>query len=257
MPLSFLEPNGNNPFKTQLKLRIRELDWAVKITTGFSDRFKQLLLLSKYRKFRKFTLVGKLGYVDSLLLAKKFRNVEGTVVECGVWRGGMIAGMASVLGDDKEYFLLDSFEGLPPAKDIDGKAALRYQKDVNSPVYYDNCKAEIEYAEKAMKLAGVHKAHFIKGWFNETLPQLSLDPKLCPISILRLDADWYESTFLCLSHLYPLVAEHGVIIIDDYYAYDGCSRAVHDYLSKNKLPVRIDKTKSGTCYIVKTSEGAP
>lgn len=232
------------------------MDLAVKIITDISDRFTQLTFLRTYHKFRKYTLVGKLGYVDSLLLAKKFRNVEGTVVECGVWRGGMIAGMASVLGEAKEYFLLDSFEGLPPAKDIDGKAALRYQKDVTSPFYYDNCKAEIAYAEKAMTLAGVHTAHFIKGWFNETLPQLALDPKICPISILRLDADWYESTFLCLSYLYPLVAEQGLIIIDDYYAYDGCCRAVHDYLSKNKLPVRIDKTKSGTCYIVKTSEGA-
>ena len=149
--------------------------------------------------------------------------------------------------------MLDSFEGLPPAKGIDGKAALSWQKDVTSPFYYDNCKAEISYAEKAMKLAGANEAHFIKGWFNETLPQLSSDSNLSPISILRLDGDWYESTFLCLSYLYPLVAEQGLIIIDDYYTWDGCARAVHDYLSNNKLPVRINKTKSGTCYIVKTS----
>jgi O-methyltransferase len=182
---------------------------------------------------------------------KKFRNVDGTVVECGVWRGGMIAGIASLLGDAKKYFLLDSFEGLPPAKDIDGQAAVKWQKDVTSPTYYDNCKAELLYAEAAMKLAGANKAHFIKGWFNETLPQLSSDPNFSPISILRLDSDWYESTFQCLSYLCPLVAEGGLIIIDDYYTWDGCARAVHDYLSINKLPLRISQTKSGTCYIVK------
>ena len=44
---------------------------------------------------------------------------------------------------------------------------------------------------------------------------------------------------VCLEHLAPLVAEEGVIIVDDYYAWDGCARAVHDYLSRQDLPYRI------------------
>jgi hypothetical protein len=27
-----------------------------------------------------------------------------------------------------------------------------------------------------------------------------------PIAVLRLDGDWYESTMLCLEHLWPLVS---------------------------------------------------
>ena len=57
--------------------------------------------------------------------------------------------------------------------------------------------------------------------------------------MLRLDGDWYDSTMQCLEALVPLVAEGGTIIIDDYYAWDGCARAVHDYLSRNDLPYRI------------------
>lgn len=194
-------------------------------------------------------------YIDNLVLTKKYGNIAGSIVECGVWRGGMIAGVAKLLGDRK-YFLLDSFEGLPAAKQLDGEKAVDWQKDVSSPKYYDNCKAEIEYAKKAMQLAGAKNVEFVKGWFNETLPGLVKNPSLAPISILRLDGDWYESTIDCLTHLYPVVAEGGLIIIDDYYMWDGCARAVHDYLSANKLPVRIRQSNIGTCFLIKPAVSA-
>lgn len=189
-------------------------------------------------------------YIDNLAIIEKYGTAQGSIVECGVWRGGMIAGVAKLLGDRK-YYLLDSFEGLPAPKQLDGAKAVEWQKDVNSPKYYDNCRAEIEFAKKAMELAGAKNAEFVKGWFNETLPDLVKDPALAPISILRLDGDWYESTLECLSHLYPLVAEGGLIIIDDYYMWDGCARAVHDYLSINKLPIRIRQSNIGTCFLIK------
>ncbi|HEY4797855.1 MAG TPA: TylF/MycF/NovP-related O-methyltransferase, partial [Bacteroidia bacterium] len=71
------------------------------------------------------------------------------------------------------------------------------------------------------------------------------------ISILRLDGDWYDSTMDCLTNLYDEVQVGGVIIIDDYYTWDGCSRAVHDFLSKRNLVVKVKQNESGVCYIVK------
>ena len=29
------------------------------------------------------------------------------------------------------------------------------------------------------------------------------------------------------------------MILDDYYAWDGCARAAHDYLSHNDIPYRL------------------
>lgn len=63
-------------------------------------------------------------YVENLRLARWVGQVRGSIIECGTWRGGMIAGIADVLGRDRRYYLFDSFEGLPPAKEIDGAAAL-------------------------------------------------------------------------------------------------------------------------------------
>ena len=67
--------------------------------------------LSKlYEKYKTETMLGPDEYVTNLALAASV-SVAGCVIECGVWRGGTMAGMAEVLGADREYFLFDSFQG--------------------------------------------------------------------------------------------------------------------------------------------------
>jgi O-methyltransferase len=98
-------------------------------------------------------------------------------------------------------------------------------------------------------------AHFslIKGWFDETIPTFK-PPE--PIAVLRLDADWSESTLTCLKHLYPHVAPGGVVIIDDYWAWDGCARAVHEFVFKHALGgvPRIRQYENDVYHFVKPSE---
>jgi O-methyltransferase len=200
-----------------------------------------------FQEFASFTMIPRESYIDNLLLSLRVKELRGDIVECGVWRGGMIAGIAKMLGKDRNYYLFDSFEGLPEAKAIDGEAALSWQKNIDSPGYYDNCKAEIDFARKAMELANV-PYECIKGWFNDTLPTFH---PANSISLLRLDADWYDSTMTCLKYLYPQVVNKGIILIDDYYFWDGCSKAVHDYLSEIRSPSRIYSSPNGVAYIVK------
>lgn len=204
-----------------------------------------------YNKFRDFTMIDKLFFFDNLILSNSINSIDGCIVECGVWRGGMIAAAYEYSNKKRNCILFDSFEGLPVVKENDGQAAKIWQ-ETNNGVGLDNCKAEISFATKAMELANSKKHKMIKGWFDKTTANYNFEE---PIAILRLDGDWYDSTMVCLENLYPLVAENGLIIIDDYHAWDGCSRAIHDYLSKNNLPLRISQTKNGVCYIVNTKEG--
>ena len=202
-----------------------------------------------HKKFKEFSMVSRQDYIDCLKLVSKFKGISGSIIECGVWRGGMIAGIAELMGNNRQYYLFDSFEGLPDAKEIDGETAIAWQADKESAIYYDNCKAEIEWAQRAMELAKVSdKTSIIKGWFDETVPQFKTDE---PIAVLRLDGDWYDSTMVCLEHLFPKVATGGLIILDDYYSWDGCSKALHDYLSKYKRPERIIQAYSWGCYLIK------
>jgi len=206
-----------------------------------------------YIIFKDYTMTPINRFVRNLTLVNHFRNVEGCVIECGTWRGGMIGGIAKTLGDKRQYFLFDSYEGLPVPTSADGGKAFRWQNDKESPGYYDNCSAEMSFAENAMKLSGVSDYKIIKGWFSETLPLFGKD---IPIAVLRLDGDWYESTMQCLENLYDLVVPGGLIIIDDYYAWDGCASAVHDFLSRNNLPDRISQWENDICYMVKSKKEA-
>ncbi len=207
-------------------------------------------LRSLFRKYRDFTMIAEAPFIENLLLCREFAHVPGCVVECGVWRGGMIAAIAEVLGPDRRYYLLDSFEGLPRAEEIDGPSALAWQADKKDPSYYDNCRAEPRFAERAMTMSGAKHHTLVPGWFSETLPRLDLREE---IAVLRLDGDWYESTMTCLTRLVPSVKRGGVVIIDDYYAWDGCAKAVHDYFSRNSLPARLQRTsRSGVCFFEKT-----
>jgi len=110
-----------------------------------------------------------------------------------------------------------------------------------------NCTADEADARAAMQKAGINDPVIMKGWFNETLPGANFPDG---IAILRMDADWYDSTMDIFIHLFEKVNPNGLILIDDYYTWDGCTRAVHDYLSQNQRPERIC-TYGGVCYVLK------
>jgi hypothetical protein len=82
---------------------------------------RAITFLRLHNKYRDSTMASASDFWHNLLIVDQRRHVKGCIVECGVWQGGMIAGIAEVLGADREYFLFDSFEGLPPAGTMDGE----------------------------------------------------------------------------------------------------------------------------------------
>ena len=228
-------------------MRINEIINRLDSRIGLTSKTRALNRI--YASYRDYTMVFRDHYVDNLRLAEAAADLAGDVVECGVWKGGMIAGISEILGPQRKYFLFDSFEGLPEAKKIDGDAARNWQANKDSPEYLENCAIDARFAFEAMKIAKVD-FECIKGWFENTLPAFE---GTTAINLLRLDADWYDSTISCLEHLFPKVVEGGVVLIDDYYTWSGCSRAVHDYLSATKSPSRISQSPSGVAYLIKRS----
>ena len=188
-------------------------------------------------------------YAANLELAEQIESLPGAIVECGVWRGGMIAGLAEVLGPERDYYLYDSFQGLPPAQAVDGPQATAWQQDKTSPFYFDNCNATQAEAVATLARSPARHVHITPGWFHETVSSF---PQTQSIALLRLDGDWYESTMVCLEHLFPRVAAGGLIIIDDYLTWEGCARAVHDYLSRTQSTARVREHPANQSYIIKT-----
>ena len=194
-----------------------------------------------YDHFVDYTMIPKHTYINNLKLIEQFKGIEGDIVECGVWKGGMMAGIASLFHftlnqKQRFYSLFDSFEGLPKVDLIDGLNAKQWQENITDPGYHDNCSADISFAKQVMSISGVDRVFYSinKGWYKDTLPGFNQD-----IAILRLDSDWYQPTMECLENLYDKVVPGGVIILDDYYVWEGCSKAVHKFLSNIESKDRI------------------
>jgi SAM-dependent methyltransferase len=222
------------------------------IMLNFKNYFKKIIHLKEWLIFKKieaYTMVGheKLYFVYDISSKIEQRGITGSVVECGVWKGGTAAVMASVIKkykSQRSVWLFDSFEGLPkPSKD-DGEDALKqYQNDRGLSKVTDVYEA---FAKLSLPLNNV----FIrKGWFEETLTPNSKE--IGPIALLRLDSDWYQSTKICLETLYDQVVDGGYIVIDDYYAWPGCKKAVDEFIELNKLTVSIKSAGGKAVYFVK------
>jgi O-methyltransferase len=200
-----------------------------------------------YEKYKSKTMLGHDHYVTNLALCASV-TAGGCVVECGVWKGGTSAGMAEVLGPERDYFLFDSFQGHVDPQPVDGPAAVAWKRDTNGPWYFDNAVVGPEEADAAMQLAGVKRYHLIRGWFKDTLT--GFQPP-SPIAVLRIDCDWYDGTMTCLRALFPYVAKDGILIADGYPDWDGYARAIHEYLTEYEGMARIRQFQGGLYYIVK------
>lgn len=218
-----------------------------KMTSWSCRNLLQRRCRSIYRKFKPYTMLPRDTFINNLILADRFKEIDGAIVECGVWRGGAIAGIASLLADKRDYHLFDSFEGMPPAQEIDGDTAKRWGQEISSPLYYDKVRGSERFALEAMKKSGCASFFIHKGWFADTLKDSGIEK----IAILRLDADWYNSTLPCLIHLFPKLARGGIMIIDDYHTFSGCSRAVHKYFADNSLSEKIRQLNNDVCFVIK------
>lgn len=185
------------------------------------------------------------------------QQVPGAFVECGVWRGGSAGVMGLALksmSDNRQLHLFDSFEGLPEPGPDDGNAAKDYSggraEGRLSPI--SKCDATLEHVQtflfQQLKL-NPSRIQFHIGWFQQTVPTTA--PALGPLAMLRLDGDWYESTRICLEHLYPKLSRGGVIILDDYYCWEGCKKATDEYRQAHSITAPIVRVDIDCCYWIK------
>lgn len=199
--------------------------------------------LKIYQQVQPYTLTGP-ERVFSLIEAVKYlhhNQINGALVECGVWKGGSAMAMALTLQElaapPRELYLYDTFAGMtaPTAVDVNWngtKAEERFRK-LDRGTHNEWVYAPLEAVQKAM--ASTHypreKIHYIKGKVEETIPQIVP----ATIALLRLDTDWYESTYHELKHLFDRVQKGGVIIIDDYGHWQGARQATDEFLAQANI----------------------
>jgi O-methyltransferase len=166
------------------------------------------------------------------------RKISGAVVECGVWRGGSVMAVARTLrrlgNTSRDLYLYDTFAGMTAPDEMDrhydGRSAEETMSinDPSSKNMSEWCKADLGLVRRNVESTGYppERLRYIEGPVEQTIPH-SLPGS---IALLRLDTDFYASTRHELQHLYPLIPSGGVVIIDDYGAWQGARRAVDEFL---------------------------
>ena len=211
----------------------------------FDEDYREVI-----RAVRPYTMTGN-GKLHALITATRYVHrfqVPGSVVECGVWRGGSMHAVARTLtalgAQDRDLYLYDTFEGMtePGDKDRrhDGKPAAQILDgtDKTARVWAVASLEDVQAGFATVPYPS-ERVHYVKGPIEQTIPAQMPDQ----IAILRLDTDWYESTAHEFEHLYPRLVSGGVLMIDDYGFWKGSREATDEFMERTGerlLLVRMD-----------------
>ena len=231
-------------------------DMQFKMARNHIDLFSAVAgetFMAIYDHVRPFTMLSIERLYDLYLSVRYVDQAEiaGCVLEVGVWKGGALGtAILSNISSERRVVGFDTFEGhfIPPKDEIDIRGhnmrerwiELQTQGQTWASANYEDC---LEFLES---LEGAANIELVKGDAKETLEHW--DPE--PISILRIDCDWYAESRVALEILWPHLARGGVAIFDDYGHLDGQRRAVDEYFSTR--PVKFTHVDSSCLSIVKT-----
>jgi 2-polyprenyl-3-methyl-5-hydroxy-6-metoxy-1,4-benzoquinol methylase len=198
-----------------------------------------------------FTMIGKarMRNLREAVQTILRENVQGDLLEAGVWRGGACIYMRGILkayGEtSRRVWVADSFAGLPPP---DSK---KYPPDKGDIYHtFNELVVPVEQVRANFESYGLldEQVKFLKGWFKDSLRRAPVRQ----LALLRLDADMYESTIQILEAMYWRVSPGGFVIVDDYILA-GCREAVHDFRDQHNIQSQLMKVDGTATYWRKPS----
>jgi hypothetical protein len=159
------------------------------------------------------------------------RDVPGSFLECGVWKGGsMMAAALSLLEKgitDRDLYLFDTYGPIPAPSDADvdvhGKDAIHgWEAYMQQQPFTAIAEVRDNLATTGYPM---ERVHLVAGLVEDTLP--SQAPQ--QVAVLRLDTDYYASTRHELQTLWPRVSRGGFLLVDDYGHFAGARQAVDEF----------------------------
>jgi hypothetical protein len=152
----------------------------------------------------------------------------------------------------RKCWLFDSYEGMSEPTEFDmtgkGKHASKYH-NLGLPTTLDDEFKIVRHYIYNMVQAPPEWVFMVKGWFSDTYPIAA--PKIDQIDFLHVDCDFYEPVLLTFETFYDKVVDGGYIAIDDYGAWQGCKKAVHEFFEKRNLNIELIKVDSTGVYFKK------
>jgi O-methyltransferase len=145
--------------------------------------------------------------------------VAGDTAECGVFRGSSSFIICQSNQENKNiqrtHFIFDSFEGLSPPTNLDGKHWTEGNLSCGMVIVKKN-------------LARFSNISWHKGW----IPEGFADIEDKTFAFVHIDVDLYEPTRDSIHHFYPRMNTGGIILCDDYgcTTCPGATKAIDEFL---------------------------
>jgi len=214
----------------------------IKLFENYINKLRDKIHLIKHKKEIKLFR----NYTNKLIHLTK--NIEGDIVECGVYRGYSLLIISKIVENkkiNKKIFGFDSFRGFTEVSQIDNPEYAKTGKFGNTS---KEGVIKILLSQKISKNFIKNNIRLIEGDFSKTLPSFKNR-----ISFLHLDCDLYKSYKICLKKLYPLVNKGGIIAFDEYLNdtihYPGGQKAINEFFKDKKHDIIHDKTINKYYYI--------
>jgi asparagine synthase (glutamine-hydrolysing) len=210
-----------------------------KQTTGLTDQEQDL---ARRIDNEGMSYIGFEGLCDLAQAAKTVenKNIKGVFIETGCALGGSAVLITAVKSAQRRLDVYDAFGMIPPPSDVDGKAVNERFAEIQSGKseglkgnkyygYEDNLQQKvIDNFKKYKYPVNENHVRLIKGLYQDTLKVEE------PVAFAHIDCDWYESVKLCLEKIIPNLQIGGVVVINDYYYYQGCKKAVDEFFASQK-----------------------
>lgn len=209
----------------------------------------------RIRRIVSRIIKGKLSYLDREALTdlagaiRRLRSlrVPGIFVEAGCALGGSAIVIATAKEARRPLFLYDSFGLIPPPSRDDGRDAHERfavieagkAEGIGGQTYYGYRKGLRQEVEKNLQRNGLNlkrdNIFLVSGFFEETMNIQE------PVAFAHIDCDWYHSVLTCLERIVPRLAVGGIIVIDDYGTWSGCTEAVDRYFASQRDAFAYDR----------------
>lgn len=190
------------------------------------------------------TRIQTTAMLSRIKLFELVREMPGSIVECGVYRGNSLMLLQQLSLTLEPYAInrtiygFDTFEGF---RSID---AQHDPDDINESMFSDTndelIQKVIELQDTVRPVNRIPKTHLIKGDIAKTVPQFVSDnPGLC-ISLLILDTDLYDSTKVALTNFLPHMHKGAIVLLDEvcYSRFIGETIALKEVLDLRKVALK-------------------
>lgn len=182
-------------------------------------------------------------YLTHIKLFEKTLQVQGSIVECGVYKGGSLMlylHLSSILEPyamNRKVYGFDTFEGFASVSEHDENV-----KDGGlSEPDFELLNKAIQVQDQNRAISHIPKCELIRGDAVETIPKFVKEHPELIVSLLILDFDLYEPTMVALEHFLPLVPKGGIVAFDQVNErkWVGETKALKEMLNLNEI--RLEK----------------